>query len=201
MDILYTLRDRILQQSAVEKLRQKQQELGFETLVLVGKEGGVGYRHWQLEGNFGNPERCLSQEETINLFDDYASNLSTQLGVPVLYFLSFAYQAKTTGNWGPIPKGSEEQVEWSQDWVMPNAGMLHSIFDELHAWPAYDEMLFVSAFDYAQQAAENVEIPFQWARDFFAPPPPPFDDGPPPDYYEEPSEPIQFTPPHMYEES
>jgi hypothetical protein len=124
----------------------------------------VGKRHWFESGNFGDPSELPTEQQVTELFENVTKKLGQQLGIQVEAYYSFAYQSKR-GFWSPVPPESDDDVHWDQTWRMPDIGMINQALF-MHKLRKED-VLMVSAFDYAKEAAEKAEIQFAKANDFF----------------------------------
>jgi len=90
-------------------------------------------------------------------------------GVPdqlfVGQFMSFRYQAKSSGRWGTTPPGRAADPSWSKEWCKPSPGMLCAIAKSARVDPS--RALVVGAELRDKEAAHAAGMHFAWAADLF----------------------------------
>lgn len=132
-------------------------------LALASNQGGVGLRHWMTEGSFGDPTKHPTVAESMARLSRIAGKVTLLTkGKPVIVKICFAYQSKSSGNWGPMPKGHENDPFWSHEWRKPSPGMLDAIAREYRVTSM--ETLFVGDRDEDKDAAFAFGCHFKWAK-------------------------------------
>jgi len=127
-------------------------------VALATNQGGVGLRHWMIEGNFGDPSKYPDEIDV----KVRMRKLRKKLGIRSSnVFISFAYQSKTSGKWNPVVQAADE--EWSQEWRKPSPGMLIAAMRRNGAKSA----VMVGDSDEDRAAARAAGIDFIHANEFF----------------------------------
>lgn len=141
-----------------------EQHAAAHKIALVSNQGGVGLRYWMEEGEFGEPDKYPTEEDA--RADLEAVNEALP-GGPYPLFVCFAYQAKKSGNWGPVP--DEDDPEWDHARRKPAPGM---VYDAIRVCGSTrQKTLLVGDRDEDRAAALNAGVDFQHAAEFFNRPP------------------------------
>jgi phosphoglycolate phosphatase-like HAD superfamily hydrolase len=111
-----------------------------QRVAIATNQGGVGLRHWMIQGNFGDPAQYPEELEVYYRVMDIAQDIRDLTGGQVNSYVSFRYRSKA-GNWSPIPDGRASFHEWSDQWRKPNPGMLLQALEDFGA--AADTAVFV----------------------------------------------------------
>jgi len=135
-------------------------------LAIATNQGGVGLRYWMESAGFGDP----SQYPTAINIDEMIDNVLQQLDTDdhdTMICVSYAYQSKSSGKWGPAPDDAWTTLRWQISWRKPNIGMLHHIIEKYQLEYNGRTVLMVGDGDEDRQAAKNMGIDFIWAHEFF----------------------------------
>ena len=167
-------------------------------VCIASNQGGVGLRYWMERDGFGEPRKYPTAEivdtrlREIMLACEY-DNPKKQYNKDGTFrrckfdgsgiddaLLSFAYQSKTSGKWGPEPdiidiKTNHPDLlraymysnygEWSTKYRKPAPGMLLHFIDKYKAMP--DRTLMVGDSEEDRLAAESAGCEFVYANLFF----------------------------------
>lgn len=140
-------------------------------VAIATNQGGVGLRYWMESGGFGEPEKFPTAEQAYDhvtrvigklqdIYDDDAINA---------FLISFAYQSKKSGRWGPKPSEADYDYldwlvgEWGHEYRKPAPGM---ILDLIHQFESF-KTLMVGDSEEDRQAALSAGVDFEWADEFF----------------------------------
>jgi len=134
-------------------------------LTICTNQGGVGLRYWMEKDGFGEPKKYPTESQVKNQY----RRIAKQIGAQRVY-LSFAYQSKTSGKWGPVPNDSlitprERDTIWSPEWRKPAPGMLLAALADHNCDKS--DAVFIGDSDEDQEAAANAGIKFVHADEFF----------------------------------
>lgn len=131
-------------------------------IAFCTNQGGVGLRHWQETGGFGEPQNYPTEDQVMNSL----RRLKDILEIPqATIHVCYAYQSKKTSEWSPTPPGRENISYWHKDWRKPSPNML---LDAIDLWGAKPKKtLMVGDSEEDEQAAAAAGCKFMWAKDFF----------------------------------
>ena len=135
--------------------------------ALASNQGGVGMRYWMETANFGRPEDRPTAEEAEKRLEQVALTITQLSGREVRVYVAFAYQAKRTGKWSPIPPGCEDDPRWSPDWRKPNPGMMLAAAADWGVDPAQCLVVGDNIGDANNLAARKAGMAFIEAGKFF----------------------------------
>lgn len=138
--------------------------------AIATNQGGVGLRYWMVAGGFGDPLAYPTETDVFNRLVSIREKLTPAHKPSVMpIWVSYAYQSKRTGEWGPTPYGSvlEGNVPdfWRKEWRKPSPGML--IQSMLWARVSAGGTVFVGDRGEDEQAAANAGVKFVQADEFF----------------------------------
>lgn len=141
----------------------------YDRLFLATNQGGVGLRHWMIRDGFGDPSKLPTPEQARERINLIAKKMAFISGKDVTPYISFAYQSKTSGKWGPYPR-----LKYTKEWDIarrkPNSGMIQEIMSAVgKVYDVHDRRQFMMVGDMESdcQAAADAHIGFMWAREFF----------------------------------
>lgn len=135
---------------------------GGPDIALVTNQGGVGLRYWMEQEGFGDPEKYPTQEQARSRILKVAAQIAELYRFPHVH-IAWAYQAKSSGAWGPVPDDGDP--EWSKEWRKPNAGMLKAAIKTTGA--SHNRTLMVGDRNEDKGAAAKALCDFEWAEVFF----------------------------------
>lgn len=133
--------------------------------ALASNQGGVGLRFWMERDGFGDPAKYPTEVDAARRIRNIANRLMLRLNCWCYYYVSFAYQSKKSGNWGPTPDGREDDPRWSWSWRKPDTGMLQQAAKDTGV--PKRKILMVGDRPEDEEAARTFECDFLWANDFF----------------------------------
>lgn len=156
-------------------------------VALATNQGGVGLRYWMEQGRFGEPEKYPTAEQVTARLEKLRSQIVGDNFGRCLVLVSFAYQSKKSGKWGPTPYDFSEADhraaamsdepyeqfvpvvpgEWRQDWRKPAPGMLLSALAHFNESPENTVMIGNSDDDKGAAAAAGVRFVDEF--EFFKP--------------------------------
>lgn len=140
-------------------------------IALASNQGGVGLRYWMESDGFGNPDVLPTESEIVARVDAISGAIMFWTGgLRPIIALSYAYQAKETGLWGPIPPDKQADLYWQPTSRKPNIGMIRLIqYGVLQRGFANDcNMLFIGNSDEDEAAARAAGIGWCDEEAFFA---------------------------------
>lgn len=127
-------------------------------VALATNQGGVGLRYWMITGGFGEPEKYPGELTATQRVRTIADQIKAITGDWCAIYISFAYQSKSSGNFGPIPPESALDLRWSPYWRKPSPGMLEAAIAYGGTAPRW--ALFIGDSDEDREAAERVGCHF-----------------------------------------
>lgn len=135
-------------------------------VALATNQGGVGLRYWMETDFFGEPDKYPTKKVAEDRILRIAEEVSYLYQYPRV-FVSWCYQSRRTGVWGPVPKDDDDNG-WLHIWRKPMPGMLVAAMELAQGTPDRTLMIgngpedFKAALAVGCDFASSVDIMRKW---------------------------------------